>query len=180
MNRGQEVRLFTVNACLPVFRTSCLLYYPCLCLCLGFSQIIAILPFLLIHLHLSHIGFTDDLTFIFLSLLFCVRNYFSLNVILPRLKSYGVISTFNLSPGKILMKFFLILPEMWAKISWSFSSLTRNIALGIASKMVPSNSITSFDIYSFQIRLFSIHLFRRYHNHTWKIFNCKGFEHVLQ
>jgi hypothetical protein len=40
-------------------------YYPCLCLCLGFSQIIATLPFLLIFLHLSHIGFTDERTFIF-------------------------------------------------------------------------------------------------------------------
>ena len=36
---------------------------PCLCLCFGFSQIIRTLPFLLITLHFSHIGFTDDLTF---------------------------------------------------------------------------------------------------------------------
>ena len=38
--------------------------YPCLCLCLGFSQITLITPFLLITLHLSHIFFTDGLTFI--------------------------------------------------------------------------------------------------------------------
>ena len=37
--------------------------YPCLCLCFGFSQIILMLPFLLITLHFSQIGFTDDLTF---------------------------------------------------------------------------------------------------------------------
>lgn len=37
--------------------------YPCLCLCLGFSQIIIIFPFLLMTLHFSQIGFTDDLTF---------------------------------------------------------------------------------------------------------------------
>lgn len=36
---------------------------PCLCLCFGFSQIILIFPFLLITLHFSQIGFTDDLTF---------------------------------------------------------------------------------------------------------------------
>ena len=39
--------------------------YPCLCLCLGFSQITLITPFLLITLHLSQIFFTDGLTFIF-------------------------------------------------------------------------------------------------------------------
>ena len=38
--------------------------YPCLCLCFGFSQMILIAPFLLITLHFSQIGFTDDLTFI--------------------------------------------------------------------------------------------------------------------
>ena len=37
--------------------------YPCLCLCFGFSQITLIRPFLLIILHFSQIGFTDDLTF---------------------------------------------------------------------------------------------------------------------
>ena len=37
--------------------------YPCLCLCFGFSQITLMRPFLLMILHLSQIGFTDDLTF---------------------------------------------------------------------------------------------------------------------
>ncbi len=37
--------------------------HPCLCLCFGFSQITLILPFRLIILHFSQIGFTDDLTF---------------------------------------------------------------------------------------------------------------------
>ncbi|ERI70957.1 hypothetical protein HMPREF1548_01803 [Clostridium sp. KLE 1755] len=36
---------------------------PCLCLCFGFSQMILIAPFLLMTLHFSQIGFTDDLTF---------------------------------------------------------------------------------------------------------------------
>ncbi len=39
-------------------------YQPCLCLCLGFSQMIRILPLRLMTLHFSQIGFTDDLTFI--------------------------------------------------------------------------------------------------------------------
>lgn len=38
-------------------------YQPCFCLCLGFSQITLILPFLLMTLHFSQIGFTEDLTF---------------------------------------------------------------------------------------------------------------------
>ena len=42
--------------------TNCL-SYPWRCLCFGFSQIILILPFLLITLHFSQIGLTDDLTF---------------------------------------------------------------------------------------------------------------------
>ena len=39
------------------------IHYPCLCLCFGFSQITLTLPFLLMTLHFSQIGFTDDLTF---------------------------------------------------------------------------------------------------------------------
>ena len=42
----------------------CFGHQPCLCLCLGFSQMILTLPFLLMTLHLSQIGFTEDLTFI--------------------------------------------------------------------------------------------------------------------
>ena len=38
--------------------------YPWRCLCFGFSQITLILPFLLMILHFSQMGFTDDLTFI--------------------------------------------------------------------------------------------------------------------
>ena len=37
---------------------------PCLCLCFGFSQMMRMLPFLLMTLHFSQIGLTDDLTFI--------------------------------------------------------------------------------------------------------------------
>ena len=42
---------------------------PCLCLCFGFSQIIMMLPFLLITLHFSQMGFTDDRTFMIVLLL---------------------------------------------------------------------------------------------------------------
>ena len=43
-------------------------FQPCLCLCLGFSQITRITPFLLMTLHFSHMGLTEDLTFISLLL----------------------------------------------------------------------------------------------------------------
>src|SRR5436309_8403976 len=36
------------------------------------------------------------------------------------------------------MKFILILPEMWARTLWPFSSSTRNIAFGSGSMTVPS------------------------------------------
>ena len=50
------------NVCINHIQGS-FVHYPCLCLCLGFSQIMRTLPFLLITLHFSQIGFTDDLTF---------------------------------------------------------------------------------------------------------------------
>jgi len=40
---------------------------PCLCLCLGFSQMTMTLLCLFIILHFSHIGLTDGLTFIFIT-----------------------------------------------------------------------------------------------------------------
>lgn len=46
--------------------------HPCFCLCLGFSQITLTLPFLLITLHFSQIGFTEALTFISLLLPFAL------------------------------------------------------------------------------------------------------------
>ena len=44
--------------------------YPCLCLCLGFSQITRMTPFRFTILHLSQIFLTDALTFIFFIQLF--------------------------------------------------------------------------------------------------------------
>lgn len=44
-------------------RSSLMTDYPWRCLCFGFSQMILMLPFLLITLHFSQIGFTEDLTF---------------------------------------------------------------------------------------------------------------------
>ena len=69
--------------------------------------------------------------------------YFALHVILPLVRSYTVTSTVTLSPGRILMKFILSLPEMCAVIMCLFGSSTLNTALGRASITVPSNSTTS-------------------------------------
>src|SRR5689334_4718805 len=41
------------------------------------------------------------------------------------------------------MRFLRILPEVWARIVWSLSSFTRNIALGSSSDTTPVNSIRS-------------------------------------
>ena len=81
-------------------------YQPCLCLCLGFSQIILMAPFLLITLHFSQIGLTEDLTFIIFTpfkkvqqidiiinnfncqrLFYIECNYLSLQMILPLVRS---------------------------------------------------------------------------------------------
>ncbi len=47
-----------------------ILLYPCLCLCLGFSQITRITLFRFTILHLSQIFFTEALTFTISTLLF--------------------------------------------------------------------------------------------------------------
>src|ERR1700679_472522 len=54
----------------------------------------------------------------------------------------------TLSPVSTRMRFLRILPAVWAMISWSFESFTRNVALGSNSLTVPSNSSSS----SFAIR----------------------------
>ena len=77
------------------------LNYPCLCLCLGFSQITLITPFLLMILHLSQIFFTDGLTFI--SILPFFNSYLALHVIRPFDRSYGDNSNLTLSPGRIFI-----------------------------------------------------------------------------
>ncbi len=41
------------------------------------------------------------------------------------------------------MRFLRILPAVWAMISWLFSSVTRNVALGSNSLTVPGNSSSS-------------------------------------
>src|ERR1044071_8184900 len=72
----------------------------------------------------------------------------------PRVRSYGESSTSTLSPGRIRMKCFLILPEMWASTLCLFSSSTWNIAFGNVSRTVPVTSIaSSFDIPSFSFPL---------------------------
>src|SRR5678815_4770863 len=61
----------------------------------------------------------------------------------PRVRSYGDSSTVTLSPGRILMKFIRILPEMCARTRCPFSSSTRNIAFGSGSMTVPSTCTPS-------------------------------------
>ena len=73
--------------------------------------------------------------------------YFSRKIMRPLVRSYGVISTTTLSPCNTRMRFLRILPAVCARISWSFSNFTRNIALGRTSLITPLNSIrSSFDI----------------------------------
>src|SRR4029079_4203304 len=51
--------------------------------------------------------------------------------------------TVTRSPASTRMRFLRILPEVWARIVWSLSSFTRNIALGSSSDTPPVNSIRS-------------------------------------
>ncbi len=108
-------------------------------------------PFLLIILHLSHIFFTEDLTFIFpphqgdltgISVLL-EYPYLYRYMIRPLVKSYGDSSIVTLSPGKIFIKCILILPEIWAKTLCPFSNFTLKVALGRVSTIVPSTLIGS-------------------------------------
>src|SRR5882762_9114238 len=61
----------------------------------------------------------------------------------PRFKSYGESSTATLSPGRMRMKFFRILPETCASTWCLFSNSTRNMALGRGSKTTAITSIAS-------------------------------------
>src|SRR5437763_8314215 len=61
----------------------------------------------------------------------------------PLVRSYGVISTRTLSPASTRMRFFRIRPAVWAMISCSFSSFTRNVAFGSNSVTTPGNSSSS-------------------------------------
>ena len=58
-------------------------------------------PLRLIMRHLSHIGLTDGLTFMRFPP--SIHDYLCRNVIRPRVKSYGEISTVTRSPGKMRM-----------------------------------------------------------------------------
>src|SRR5437870_11153614 len=64
-------------------------------------------------------------------------------LILPFVKSYGVISTVTRSPARIRIRFFFILPEEYASVSWPLSSRTLNRASGNSSITMPSNSTRS-------------------------------------
>mgnify|MGYP003296073972 CR=1 FL=1 len=69
--------------------------------------------------------------------------YFALQVILPRLRSYGDNSNLTLSPGSILIKFILNLPDICACNLCPFSSSTLKLVFGSDSTTTPSTSITS-------------------------------------
>ena len=77
--------------------------------------------------------------------LFCkwLTAYLLRQVIRPRVRSYGDISTVTLSPGRILMKFILSFPEICAKMVCPFPMSTWNVVLGRASTTTPSTSIIS-------------------------------------
>src|SRR5258706_15738831 len=64
-------------------------------------------------------------------------------LILPLLKSYGVISTVTRSPARMRIRFFFILPDEYASVSWPLSSFTLKRASGRSSSTMPSNSIRS-------------------------------------
>ena len=57
--------------------------------------------------------------------------YLLRQVIRPRVRSYGDISTVTLSPGRILMKFILSFPEICARIVCPFPMSTWNVVLEI-------------------------------------------------
>ncbi len=57
----------------------------------------------------------------------------------PRLRSYGLISTWTRSPGSTRIRCIRIFPELWARTSWPLSVLTRNVAFLRDSVTVPSS-----------------------------------------
>src|SRR5262249_49481432 len=67
----------------------------------------------------------------------------------PLVKSYGVLPTRLWPPAGPRMRFLRMRPAVWAMISCSFSSLTRNVAFGSSSVTTPGNSkSSSFAIHS--------------------------------
>src|SRR5579864_2068960 len=61
----------------------------------------------------------------------------------PRVRSYGESSTATLSPGRMRIKFFRILPETCASTWCLFSNSTRNMAFGSGSRTTAITSIAS-------------------------------------
>lgn len=59
------------------------------------------------------------------------------------MRSYGDISILTVSPGTILIRFFLIFPEICASMMCPLRSSTRNIVFGSDSLISPSTSIAS-------------------------------------
>src|SRR5688500_16477422 len=79
----------------PATRAIVFLVYPCLCLCLGFTQITRTTPLRWMTLHLSHIFFTDARTFIavtsiFRSLLVPVCNSTAIEIVRRKLYQNSV------------------------------------------------------------------------------------------
>jgi len=78
-------------------------------------------------------------------------DYVHLNrlVILPLVKSYGVISISTLSPGKTFIMFTRIFPDKWPKTVCPALNWTQKTALGRFSITLPSSSIISFFVLDF-------------------------------
>src|SRR3989338_4938606 len=71
------------------------------------------------------------------------KHYFERKITRPLVRSYGDNATRTLSPSTMRIKCLRIFPEVYAKTSCPFSSITRNIPPWRTSLMVPSTSIWS-------------------------------------
>src|ERR1700684_877818 len=75
----------------------------------------------------------------------------------PRVMSYGVISTWTLSPGRMRLRCIRIFPELCARTVYPFSNSTRNMALGRGSTTVPSTvNASSFGLLRFSLLVTSL------------------------
>src|ERR1700683_1679131 len=75
----------------------------------------------------------------------------------PRVMSYGVISTWTLSPGRMRIRCIRIFPELCARTVYPFSNSTRNMALGKGSTTVPSTvNASSFGLLRFFLLVSSL------------------------
>ena len=142
---------------------------PCLCLCFGFSQIILMLPFLLMTLHLSQIGFTDDLTFIGILLSRITSLGHNLRPSVTRAEKsdnqynrrspnmHAIVVDFLPNFFNIFYYIFILKYEL--KISGNSSSTNSRITFSSPSRTV--NVLFVILIWPFGVRRFTVHLERK-------------------